>query len=233
MKNIFRLSLVVMSAISLSSANSICMEKEITHFSAQSDYKKLLLTIQEQLVIKEIKTCGIKDVEARLYRGIQSQKFCQLADEHKNASVLTIKRRCFQPKIKNDLLAQSVFNVFALQDEACFQQENAMRRKSNTLKTDKRDLQKIETLSHLIEYYSPLPKKSLSDQIHYYYIKNQPAVLVVAKFTDAEEIQKIIAAHKSTDDTYKCPLLQNVNPMQICALLAFFLNLLFLANSAQ
>ena len=191
-----------MSTVLLININSLCMEQQITHFSGQSDYKKLLHTIEEQLVIKEIKKCGIEGVETRLYSEIRSQIFCQPSDEPKKKSILKIKRRCFQPKIKKSLLAQSVFNLFELQGRADFEQESAIRRKSNEelpRPSGKRgDLQKIETLSHLIEYYSPLPKHFLSDQIRCYFIKNQPAVLVVAQFTDAKQVQKIIDTYKST-----------------------------------
>jgi len=52
------------------------------------------------------------------------------------------------------------------------------------------------TQLHYKHYQSELPKQFLSNQIRYYVIKDKPAVLVVAKFTNKERIQEIIASYK-------------------------------------
>lgn len=88
-------------------------------------------------------------------------------------------------------------------------------------------------------YQSELPKQYLSDQIRYYVIKDKPAVLVVAKLTNKEHIQKIIDRYKKTPlankEFEKIPSMDNnINPCQtICLTVSVACLLCYLLAIAQ
>jgi hypothetical protein len=191
MKNISHLSIVLISTILLSCANSICMEKEITCYLNPHYYHNLMDTIEEQLIKKEIERYGIYKVQNRLNDGIRSQKLFALLDQEK--PVFIIKKTFFAPKMEKDLLTKSIYHAIVLRS---------------------------------LDEKSKLSKQFLSNQIRYYGIKDKPAVLVVAKLTNKERIQKIINAHKSTMVNNRID--NNVNPMSICALFVFGLSYLLI-----
>jgi hypothetical protein len=192
MKSISYLSIAVISAISLSSINSLCMEKQISCTSNPPCTNRLMDIIKEQLIIKEIKKQGIECIQKKIYSAILFQS-CR---NYSKQPVLVIQKTFFKPK-KNDPLTKHIFNAISL-------------RKS--------------------EHNKQSPKTALSkflcDEIRYYGIKNKPAVLVKASFTNAEEVQKIIDGHKSTMANNRID--NNVNPMPICALFVFGLSYLLI-----
>jgi hypothetical protein len=229
MKNISGLSIIVMGVLLAISSSSVCMEKEITHFSDAPKYKNLIRTIEEQLVIREIKRYQLQYVERKLSHGIQQQLFSQPSDKSKKQSIITIKRRCFPSRIKNNSLTQSVDAARELEANACYEHKEAIRRKSseecyidqinswllqeqNEQKKEKlsrsleQSLQNIKKLSDEIKYYSPLLNHSLSDNIRCHLIKNQHAVLVTAHLSDADRIQEIIDKYKQENPTNKEPI---------------------------
>lgn len=209
MKNISHISIVMISTILLISTDSICMDKQISCASNQREYQKQMDIIKEQLIIKEIERYGINHVERTLIKGIQNQQIRQHVDKDQNKlePVFIIKRTFFKPKKKVDQLTKHIFDAICLRET-----------KINSL-----DLQP-KFLCDKIRYYfnaiclretkinsQNLLPKFLCDEIRYYRIKNKPAVLIKASFTNAEEVQKIIAAHKSTTFNF----LKNVTHLQI------------------
>lgn len=237
MKNISGLSIIVMNVLLVVSANSVCMEKEITHFSDTPEYKQLIRTIEEQLVIREIKKYQLQYVEHKLRQGIQQQELDQSSGKSKKRSIITIKRRCFPSRIKNNSLTRSVDEARELEANARYEHKEATRRKKSeecysdqinswllqeqneqkkeqlSLKHEQ-SLQNTKKLSPVIEYYSPLANHCLSDNIRCHLIKNQHAVLVTAHLTDANRIQEIIdkykQEHPSKEDLQKKNTYRNI-----------------------
>ncbi len=117
MKSLFHLSIILMSTMLIISVNSSCMEKQISCASNQSDYQKLMNIIEERLVMEEIQKYNIRYVEDKLSR-IKQREFLQSLDKHQNKPenkpVFIIKKTFFKPKIKKDLLTQSIFKAIEL-----------------------------------------------------------------------------------------------------------------------
>jgi hypothetical protein len=113
MNSLSRLSIILMSTILVISVNSSCMEKQISCACSQSDYQKLMNIIEERLVMGEIQKYDIRYVEHKL-SGIKQREFLQSLNTHQNKPVFIIKKTFFKPKIKKDLLTQSIFEAIEL-----------------------------------------------------------------------------------------------------------------------
>ena len=181
MKNISHISIVMISTILLISTDSICMDKQISCASNQREYQKQMDIIKEQLIIKEIERYGINHVERTLIKGIQNQQIRQHVDKDQN-------------KLEPVFIIKRTF----------------FKPKKKVDQLTKHIFDAICLRETKINSQNLLPK-FLCDEIRYYRIKNKPAVLIKASFTNAEEVQKIIDAHKSTTFNF----LKNVTHLQI------------------